>query len=126
MSAGKYRQANHLHVFLERRVHNHPRRLTKTRIHNLHSRVTEGSCDHLRAAVVSIEARFGNQYTNGEAHTDTASIINRRVRQMLERPGNGVRAPLPVTRNGAYFGSAKAPAGAQDNSPLRKQWVTHP
>src|SRR5271168_3696753 len=109
MSAGKNRQANHLHVFLERRVHNHLRRLPKTRIDDLHSRVTEGSCDHLRATVVSIEARFGNQYTNGEAHTDTTSIINRRLRQMLERPGNEVWMPLVFTRNGGVGRESQAP-----------------
>ena len=57
-------QADHPRVFLERRLDDLLRRLPKARIDDLHAFVTERPANDLRASVVTIETRLGNNYAD--------------------------------------------------------------
>ena len=46
-------------------------------VNDFHTRVTQGARDDFRAAIVSIEARFGDEHTNRNAHSYTVQIIER-------------------------------------------------
>ncbi len=86
VSARQNGEANDLHILLESRVNNHLRRLPKTSVDDFHPRITKGSCDHLRAAVVSIEARFGDEDTDRKTHTNANPSIERRKTESEASP----------------------------------------
>ena len=64
MRAGKNGQADHIHVFLKRGVHDHLGRLAQAGIDDFHAGVTQCPSNHLGPAVVPIQPWLGNQYAN--------------------------------------------------------------
>jgi hypothetical protein len=52
---GEYRKTDDLHIFLERGVNHHLRRLAQTGIDDLHASIAERASDHLGPAVVTVE-----------------------------------------------------------------------
>ena len=62
--AGKNREADDVDVFLFRRGGDHLRSLAKARVDHLHAGVTQRASDDLGAAIVAIEARFGDEHAN--------------------------------------------------------------
>src|SRR4051794_15536841 len=70
-------QPNHLNVLLQGSIDNHLRCLPETGVDHFHASVAKSTSDNLRAAVVSIEAGFGNEYTNWNTHTYDVQIIER-------------------------------------------------
>ncbi len=60
VGAGEDRQADHVGVFLERGRGDHFGRLPEAGIDDLHARVAQRAGDDLGAAIVPVEARFGD------------------------------------------------------------------
>ena len=59
--AGEDAQADNVHVLLQRRRDNHLRRLADAGVNDLHPRVAQCPYNHFRAAIVTIEARLGDE-----------------------------------------------------------------
>src|SRR4051794_32764811 len=70
-------EPNYLNVLLQGSIDDHFRRLPETGVDYFHSSVTKSTSNNLRAAIVSIEARLGNEYTNRNSHTYDVQIIER-------------------------------------------------
>jgi len=66
--ARKNGQADDLHVFLERGVDNHLRRLAESGIDYLHAGVAQRPGDYLGAAIMTVEAGFCHQHTDSRIH----------------------------------------------------------
>src|SRR5436190_11389652 len=64
VSPTQNRETDYIDVFLNRRGRDHLGSLMKSSVDDFHSRVTERGGDDFCAAVVSVEARFGDEYSN--------------------------------------------------------------
>lgn len=62
------RQTDGIDIFLKSRLCDLFRRLMQTRVDDLEPMVAQCSCDGLRAAIVSVQTRFGNDYSIGPLH----------------------------------------------------------
>ena len=62
--AAQDRQADDVDVFLHGGGRDHLRRLMQSGINDFHARVAERGGDDLRAAIVTVEAGLGNEYSN--------------------------------------------------------------
>src|SRR6476646_2062261 len=62
--AGKNREANHVHVFLQRRVDKHVRRLAEPGIDDFHAGIAQRTGNYLGATVVAVQAGFGNKHAD--------------------------------------------------------------
>src|SRR5258706_5270640 len=65
MCAAEDAQADHIDIFLQRGFGNHLWRLAQTSVDHFHPGVTQGARNYLRAPIMTIESRFGDQHTNG-------------------------------------------------------------
>ena len=65
MRAGQDAQPDDVHVLLQRRFHNHARRLAYAGVDHFHAGVPQRARDYLRAAVVSVQAGLGYQHSDG-------------------------------------------------------------
>ena len=63
VSSREDRQGDGVHIFLDRRVHDHLGCLMQTGIDHLVARISEGSRDDLGPTVVTIEAHLAHQHT---------------------------------------------------------------
>jgi len=81
---GKDRQTDDLHIFLQRGAHNHFGRLPEARVNDFHAGVAQGSGNHFGAAIVAVEAGFGNQNAN-------LRLSGHREHLTTERTGSTVR-----------------------------------
>ena len=52
------------HILLRGGLHHHPWGLTDTRVDHLHAGIPQGTGDHLRSAVVSVQSRLGYEDSN--------------------------------------------------------------
>src|SRR5579875_280528 len=122
-------------VFLQSCVHYHFRRLPETCVDDFHSRVAKSTCDNLCAAVVSIEAGFGYEDTNREAHTYTVKIIERRLERLFrnlfiwshKREATGAKRQVTRCFQSSYDAMARdTGAPATDSLPRRRLHVALP
>jgi hypothetical protein len=67
--SGKNGQAYNLHIFLERGVDDHLRRLAESGIDYLHAGIAQRPGDYLGAAIMSVEAGLGHQHPDSRIHT---------------------------------------------------------
>jgi len=101
------RQANDVDVFLDRRVGDHLRRLVQAGVDHFHSRIAQRGGNDLRAAVVSIETRLGNEHAYW-AHLMAQSVVRTSVEggacKLAARLARGqLREPAPLPRNEQHF-----------------------
>jgi hypothetical protein len=61
---GKNRQPDHVHIFLQRRVHNHFGSLAQTGVDDFHAGIAQSARNHLGAAIVTIKAGLGDQHAD--------------------------------------------------------------
>ena len=64
MGAAEHREPNDVDVFLNRGGRDHLRCLMEASVDDLHTGVAQRSRNDLRAAVVAIETRFGDQHAD--------------------------------------------------------------
>ena len=64
MRARKNGEANHMHIFLQRRIDDHLWSLAQAGVDDFHAGVAQRAGDYLCAAIVAIEAGFSNQNPN--------------------------------------------------------------
>jgi len=64
MCAGKNGEADHVHIFLQRRADNHFRSLPQASVNDLHPGIAQGAGDYFGPAVVAVKARLGHQYAD--------------------------------------------------------------
>jgi len=62
--AGEDAQAHAVDIFLERGIDDHLRRLSQAGVDDLHAGVAQSARDHLGAAVMAVQAGFGNKDAN--------------------------------------------------------------
>src|SRR5262249_29639120 len=83
---------------LKRRLDDHAGRLLEAGVDHLHAGVAQRPSDHLRATIVAIQARLGDQHTDFSLHTALlANWPNRdaEVYHLVHPSGS----PLPVLTN---------------------------
>src|SRR5262245_31526102 len=68
MGPGKDGKADGVHVLLKGRVDDHFRRLVQPRINDLETSVSQGPGDHLRTAIVTVQTRFADEYSDFAFH----------------------------------------------------------
>ena len=73
MRSGKYGEADHVDVFLQRGVDDLFGCLPEAGIDHFEAGVAKGAGDYLRAAVVAIQAGLGNQYADLLIHQNIGS-----------------------------------------------------
>ena len=102
MRAGQDREADDVHVLLDRRGHDLLGRLAQARVDDFHPRVPQRPGDDLGAAVVAVEAGLGDQDADGARHAGSAvyqSMIATgspdAQRGCPSAPGRGRRAVRP-------------------------------
>ena len=64
VSTGEDAEADTIHVLFDSCMDNTFRRLAQTRVEHFHARIPQGVGDHFGTAVVTVEARFGDQDTD--------------------------------------------------------------
>ena len=60
--AGENREADGIDIFLHGRGDDLLRSLTQPGVDHFHARIAQRACDHLRAAIVTVEAGLGDQH----------------------------------------------------------------
>jgi len=96
---GQNGKSDHLDILLKGSIDDHFRCLPEARVDYFHSGVAKSTSNDLRAAVVSVEARLGNEHTNRNIHTCDVQIIERelsgtRIEDVLEQRGSTRRTRL--------------------------------
>ena len=61
MSTRENRKRNRIDILLDRRLHDHGRRLMQAGIDNFEPGVTKSACDDLRATVVSVQTDLADE-----------------------------------------------------------------
>src|SRR5579875_1375778 len=89
--ARENREADAVGVFLDRGLHDLLRRLKEAGVDDLHPGVAQRARDDLRAAIVPIEARLGDDDAQGSSHASSPYS----ARRVLRAPARGA-APLRV------------------------------
>ena len=72
MCSGQEGQSQSISVLLNNSLHHLFRRLVQTGVDDLKTSVTKGSSNNLGAAVVSVQSRFGDDYSVGPLHESSA------------------------------------------------------
>ncbi|MFM2138357.1 MAG: hypothetical protein RJA57_664 [Bacteroidota bacterium] len=70
VGSAEYTDPDRVHILLQGGIHHHLRSLPQTRVDHLHPRIAQGRGDHFRPAIMSVEPHFGDQYSDGSAHTE--------------------------------------------------------
>ena len=97
MRSRQQRQTDCIDIFLKGGFGNLFGRLMQTRVDDLETMITQRSRDGLRAAIVSIQTRFGNDYSIGPLHKTVTLCLHKWIAHIRGRSRGGVVVRLGRT-----------------------------
>src|SRR5687768_14337379 len=110
VGARQDRQRDHVDVFLERGLDDLLGRLVEPRVDDLHPRVPEGRRDHLRSAIVPVQAGLADQHADlALVHRPSVGFAigpddpNARIYAPTGRPTNGPAGTIRKVQRRANF-----------------------